>query len=154
MSSVFSKNFLGVFLHPFAPPLPPNSRSYGLICRFIEPKPRLYNSRFTTAFLLELYVEVTPPPAEALSIPCPPLAYMRNRARAHMQAGNGSSGRQYKAAKRGKNARKHANRINTRQQPQTPLKTLYTAPAVQVTQATAPTHEKTYTLYNNHTKSG
>lgn len=30
--------------------------------RFIEPKPRLYNSRFTTAFLLELYVEVTPPP--------------------------------------------------------------------------------------------
>lgn len=59
--------------------------------------------------------------------------------------GNGNGGRQYKAAKRGKNARKHASRINTQTQAQTPLKTLYTASAVQFTQTAAPTHEKKHT---------
>jgi hypothetical protein len=51
------------------------------------------------------------------------------------RSSSGSNGRQYKAAKRGKNARKHANRPTTQPQAQTPLKTLYTASAVQFTQA-------------------
>ena len=65
--------------------------------------------------------------------------------------GNGGSGRQYKAAKRGKNARKHASRINTQPQAQTPLKTRYTASAVQFTQTAAPTHEKTVVVWHNNT---
>lgn len=70
MSSVFSQKFLGVFLHQFAPPLPPNSAPH-----------HLYNSRFTTAFLLELYVEVTPPPPRHFQYPLPPPSALQRRQR-------------------------------------------------------------------------
>ena len=103
---------------------------------------------------------MTPPPPRHFQYPVPPCVYEESRARAYAgrqrqrqrqaggssgnggsaaavqaAAGNGNGGRQYKAAKRGKNARKHASRINTQPQAQTPLKTRYTASAVQFTQA-------------------
>lgn len=136
-------------------------------------------------------MEVTPPPTESLSIPCPPHSALRQRRQSVSQAvsqaaatqtaaqqrscngrrqfrqrsagsataaaagrqrgsaasggsgrrqrrqrnGNGNGGRHCNALQGGKNARKHASRINTQTQAQTPLKTLYTASAVQFTQA-------------------
>ena len=97
---------------------------------------------------------MTPPPTEALSIPCPPLLRIYGIARACIY--NGANGdrnrkRQYKAAKRGKNERKPTSRATTQPQAQTPLKTAYTASAVQFTQAAAPTHEKTGIVLHNNT---
>ena len=99
---------------------------------------------------------MTPPPTEALSIPCPPLriygiarAYVYNGA-----SGNRKRKRQYKAAKRGKNARKHASRINTRPQAQTPLKTALAASAVQFTPTATPTPTKTGIVLHNDTAVG
>lgn len=65
--------------------------------------------------------------------------------------GNGNGGRRFDALQGGKNARKHANRINTRQQAQTRLKTLYTASAVQFTPTAAPTPTKTGNVWHNNT---
>lgn len=65
--------------------------------------------------------------------------------------GNGNGGRRFDALQRGKNARKHANRTNTRQQAQTPLKTLYTSSAVQFTPRPTPTPTKTGIVLHNNT---
>ena len=69
-------------------------------------------------------MEVTPPPPRHFQYPVPPLlpcgsgGSSGSAAGRQATAGNGSataagSGRQYKAAKRGKNARKHASRPTT-----------------------------------------
>lgn len=131
-------------MHPFAPPLPPNSACRACIA-VILPIVCIRIGRGGD----------TPPHRGTFNTLSPPLriygiarAYVYNGA-----SGNRKRKRQYKAAKRGKNARKHASRPTTQPQAQTPLKTAYTASAVQFTQTATPTHEKTYTLYNNHTKT-
>lgn len=103
-------------------------------------------------------MEVTPPPAETHSIPCPPCALRyKGIARAYVYNGAngyGHGGRRFDALQVGKNERKQTSRATTQPQAQTPLKTLYTASAVQFTQAAAPPHEKTVVVWHNNTAVG
>lgn len=60
----------------------------------------------------------------------------------------------FDALQGGKNERKRANRINTRPQAQTRLKTAYTASAVQFTPTATPTPTKTGIMLHNNTAVG
>lgn len=155
MSSVFTKKFLGDFLHPFAPPLPPNSSSCVLICRFIEPKSRLYNSRFTTTFLLELNVEVTPPPPRHFQYPVPSCVYKESRAHTYATAQTATDTADgvltlYKGAKTSESQRaaQTLNRESKRR-----LKRFTRRRRFSSHNRRHRHHEKTYTLYNNRTKT-